>query len=474
MITSKTYTIETRLNQRDNAEIIEYAKEYNVLYGRMLRFAWHRYNNGGTFNMKKSDFNTILQRTFGVSKRLANSVISEIEGLYKALYQLKWYEYGQLKGKISKKRKKVKKLSEKVYAIREKAKDNGFTQSSLWYYRKLKADIFYAHQKINRMEQKKKNLLKEIQSKDLHICFGSKKLFYAQFNLKENNLTNHKVWLERFRQARDNRSLYIGSKDESRCNQILQLTSMVNAGKGNSFTIQLCKNTKELRHVRGFCVFKYMDVLLTNSLIKQDHGVTYRIVFRGSKCYLQAMATLDKDTNDCKTRSSYGTIGLDYNDGFIELAETNETGNLVHLEHFDLKFHGTGDSATSEIREVASRIVNYALLTGKDIVIEDLDFRKAKSETDEAKSEDGKEYNKMIHAFDYSRYKKSFENCCFRRDVNLMEVNPAYTSKIAKQKYCDRKKLVIHQGASFVIARKGQGYVDKYIKPKKRKTKKSV
>ncbi len=212
-----------------------------------------------------------------------------------------------------------------------------------------------------------------------------------------------------------------------------------------------------------------MDGLLANFLVKQDHGITYRIVFRGNKCYLQAMVTLDKDTNDCKTRSSYGTIGLDYNDGFIELAETNETGNLVHLEHFDLKFHGTGNSATSEIREITSRIVNYALLTGKDIVIEDLDFRKAKSETDEAKSDDGKEYNKMIHAFDYSRYKKSFENCCFRRDVNLIEVNPAYTSKIAKQKYCDRKKLVIHQGASFVIARKGQGYVDKYVKKNKKK-----
>lgn len=474
MNTSKIFTIETRLNQRDNAEIIEYAKEYNVLYGKMLRFAWHRYNNGGTFNMKKSEFNTLLQRTFGISKRLANSVISEIEGLYKALYQLKWYEYGQLKGKIAKKRKKVENLSKKVYAIHEKAKKDEFTKSSLWYYRKLKADIFYAHQKINRMEQKRKNLLKEIQSKDLHICFGSKKLFYAQFNLKENNLTSHKVWLKHFRQARDNRSLYIGSKDEHRCNQILQLTPMVNAGKGNSFAIQLRKNTKAREYVRGFCTFKYMDGILANSLIKNDHGVTYRIVFRRRKCYLQAMVTLDKDDQNCKTRNSYGTIGLDYNDGFIELAETNETGNLVHLEHFDLKFHGTGNSATSEIRNVASRIVNYALLTGKDIVIEDLDFRKTKSETDKAKSEDGKEYNKMIHTFDYSRYKKSFERCCFRCDVNLIEVNPAYTSKIAKQKYCDKKKLVIHQGASFVIARKGQGYVDKYIKPKKRESKKSA
>ncbi len=324
------------------------------------------------------------------------------------------------------------------------------------------------------MEQKKKKLLKEIQGKNLHICFGSKKLFYAQLHLKENNLTSHKIWLEHFRQARDNRSLYIGSKDEHCCNQILQLTPMVNAEKDNIFAIQLRKNTKAREYARGFCNCKYMDEILANSLIKQDHGVPYRILFRGNKCYLQAMVTLDKDTNDCKTRSCYGTIGLDYNDGFIELAETNETGNLVHLKHFDLKFHGIGNSATNEIRTILSKIVDYALLTGKDIVIEDFYFRKTKSETDKAKSDYDKTYNRMIHAFDYLRYKKSFENCCVRRDVTLIKVNPAYTSKIAKQKYCDRKKLIIHQGAAHVIARKGQGYGDKYSKPKERKCKKSA
>ena len=34
MITSKAFTIETRLNPRDNAKIIEYTKEYSVLYGK--------------------------------------------------------------------------------------------------------------------------------------------------------------------------------------------------------------------------------------------------------------------------------------------------------------------------------------------------------------------------------------------------------------------------------------------------------
>ena len=56
MIVSKTFTLETRLNQNDNADLIKYVKEYNALYGRMLRFAWHRYNNGGKFSVKKSQF----------------------------------------------------------------------------------------------------------------------------------------------------------------------------------------------------------------------------------------------------------------------------------------------------------------------------------------------------------------------------------------------------------------------------------
>ena len=445
MIISKTYTIETRLNQRDNAELIEYVKNYNILYGKMIRFTWHHYNNGGTFNMKKHKFNTLLQSIFKVNKRLANSVINEVQRIYKSLYQHKWYEYNQLKGKIDKQYKKIKQLSNKVFAIHEKSKSEGFTASGLRYYRKLKKQIFNAKQRINYLKQKRDNLLKEIKSKDLHICFGTKKLFYAQFHLKENKFTSHAVWLEHFRKERDNRSLYIGSKDERCCNLIFQLMPLVNAGKHNKFMIQLRKNTKERQYVKGLCDFKYMDSIMVNNIIKKNHSISYRIVFRKSKCYVKAMITIDKDVDKCKTRNAHGTIGLDYNDGFIELAETNETGNLVNLKHFDLRFHGMGKKAENEIRTVVSGIVNYSIVTGKDIVIEELDFRKTKSEAESAKTDKGKNYNRMLHLFDYSRYKQSLYNCCFRKDVGLVKVNPAYTSKIAKQKYCNPKKLTIHQ-----------------------------
>ena len=153
MITSKAFTIETRLNPKDNAEIIEYAKEYSVLYGKMIRFTWHRIKNGGQLPIKKSDFNTLLQKTFGVNKRVANSVIYEIVGIYKSLYQLKWAEFFQLKAKIAKKHKKYEKLQQKVYVLKEKAKSNSLSANQLSYYRKIKADLFHAKQKNQSHEQ---------------------------------------------------------------------------------------------------------------------------------------------------------------------------------------------------------------------------------------------------------------------------------------------------------------------------------
>ena len=162
------------------------------------------------------------------------------------------------------------------------------------------------------------------------------------------------------------------------------------------------------------------------------------------------------------TFSKYGTIGLDYNDGFIELSETDECGNLIYQDHIILKEHGTGNKAKSEIEQAISKIVSYALTKGKDIIIEDLDFKKKKSTT--SKSDKNKKYNKMLHLFDYSRYKEIMENSCHRNRVYLNKINPYMTSQIGKQKYSNSKKLNIHQAASYVIARCGQGFKDKYKK----------
>ena len=73
----------------------------------------------------------------------------------------------------------------------------------------------------------------------------------------------------------------------------------------------------------------------------------------------------------------------------------------------------------------------------------------------------GRKYNKMLHLFDYSRYRETLANCCHRHRVLLQTISPKDTSRIGKQKYCYQKKLNTHQAASYVIARRGQGFMDR-------------
>ena len=125
-----------------------------------------------------------------------------------------------------------------------------------------------------------------------------------------------------------------------------------------------------------------------------------------------------------------------------------------------LWYHGTGTKAKTEIEQVVSQIVTMAKAKGKTIVIEQLDFKKTKAKQTKGNSQKGKEYNRMLHKFDYSRYKQKLKNIAFNQKVVLSLVSPRNTSKIGKQKYSNLMKLTIHQAASYVIARRYQGFKD--------------
>lgn len=85
---------------------------------------------------------------------------------------------------------------------------------------------------------------------------------------------------------------------------------------------------------------------------------------------------------------------------------------------------------------------------------------KTKSKATKGKSKNGKEYNKMLHSLAYRIFLDRTEQICNKKNVGLIKVNPAWTSWIAKNKFCDKMKLNIHTGASFVIARRGMNIKD--------------
>ena len=104
--------------------------------------------------------------------------------------------------------------------------------------------------------------------------------------------------------------------------------------------------------------------------------------------------------------------------------------------------------------------MELAIHTGKDLVVENLNFLKTKSKAIKGESKKGKKYNKMTHSLAYRMFLDRAEQICNRENVGLIKVNPAWTSWIAKNKFCDKMKLNVHTGAAFVIARRGMNIKD--------------
>lgn len=445
----RVYAVSTRLEM--TGELKAYLEDYIIFYNSIQRRMFHDLLHGIPDRMGMSRYISYICSTYGILKRTANSIRYDMQGRMKALQELKKDELYRISIKINSVQKKVERLKLDVNRLKLVAVRNRLDRTGLDAYRNNKASLYYQQNRLNRLVQRRAVLERQIGEKRFSLCFGTKKLFDAQYRLGENGFRSHEGWKHVFQKKRDSGIFFLGSGDESYGNQILQVKPV----KGG-FLMQFRKDKpyeSNGKYITMPVTFPYMADELVYAL-GNGRPVSYRISRKVRKWYLTAMFSMETDT---RTDKESGTMGIDYNDGFMELVETDRHGNMVHAEHISLEFHGIGGKAESEIKEKLSHIVKAASVKGKDIVIEDLDFRKKKAAQ---RKGDGKQYNRMLHLFDYHRYMFWLENLCIKYGVRLAKVNPAYTSKIGKQKYSYDRKLTVHRAAAFVIARKGQGFKD--------------
>lgn len=140
----------------------------------------------------------------------------------------------------------------------------------------------------------------------------------------------------------------------------------------------------------------------------------------------------------------------------MTLAETNQYGHLVGTHLLPYRFKA-GNRTSTDLEAIAAVAVKRALASGKDICVENLDFRGKKAST---LRKQGRKYNEMLHSLAYRQFVDKIEQRAYRSAVSVRRVNPAWTSWLAKQLYCPTMKLNTHVGAAYVIARRGQGYKD--------------
>lgn len=439
----RKYTVVTQLHEQNNKELIEYVEVARHAYAKAVRETFYVIKNSEDFN--KSSFNTYLQQTYGITKRTANSIILDAQGRISAFKELKIYEKTQLE-------RKIKHLENTVIPKLEQKRDDNSTMLRLGHsvslvsQRNLRRKIVAKKQKLNRLKQKLANLTYQIETSSFKFCFGTKHLLQKEYSA--------------FVERRDSQMSFVGSKTEFACNQLLQLHYNP---KNNKFELKMRKDFGGYKDLKGSDRFVFGKVYfrphkdkLVRILKDKNSPLSFKIIKKTGRYYLYCTFEVQLESEDFLTRSTYGTIGLDFNKGFITLSETNQYGHLVQTQFLPYRFK-SGNSTRTDLQQVISEVVSLALVEGKDLCIENLNFNQTKVKTE---TKQGKKYNDMIHSLAYSQFVDLVESIAYRNKVFIRKVNPAWTSWIAKQKYCPQMKLNVHVGASFIIARRGQGYKD--------------
>ena len=444
-----TITTELKLNKEYNQLVGKYISDYIEIFNKIQRLTFHRIKNYYIKNGKITfdDRNIIhaqLKEEFNLTSRAIDAILSNMLGRFESIKELKEFERKSLERKISTLEKELTKLKDERtlqrVSLNNNSKDFNFTK-----YKNLKIKIYWKQNRLNTKKQKLKNLEKEIETGKYKVCFGTKKLL--QKNYKE------------FVKKRDSEIYFLGrAGDRSCCNNNFQVEYN---SKINQFYFKIRKeiDLEDDKFVYGQFNFnnKNYTNLLKNLLRTKESALTYRIKIKNNRVFLQIIYNFEHNKDLCVTRSSYGVVGVDFNKGFVSVSETDKYGNLINTFNIDYQY-SKGNQTTNDFQIIATKLKDYCLNTCKDLVIEKLNFTKKK---DNLISKRGKKYNKMLSTLAYSKFDSIITAKCAKNRIFLHKVNPAWTSWIAKQKYCPKMKLNIHSGASYVIARRGMFLKDK-------------
>ena len=450
---------------KENSIVNKYFNEYGEYFGKIERNLFidlHKRKNTRT-KMKP-----IYMAKYDITARQYNAIVMQLEGKIKSLesnnkryieeteIQLSEIEKS-IKNKKIQKEKTLKKLNLQIEKL---GLSHDSTKKTIKKYKNIKFVIHQKKRKLRNVNHK----LNRLKNKDISICFGSKNLFLKQYNLKENNYNNHQEWKKHWKNSRSNQFFFVGSKDETFGNQTCTYDSNNNMRirVANKFTKKYGKYL-----ILENVLFKYgqeeIDKRLESykGLTKGGKTQLYygkSMSYRFEKSYESGQwyitANLNVDEKYTRTSTSIGCIGIDLNAGFISVVETDRFGNPLGKIDIPIDMYDRSkNQVKASLCDAIKLVIEYAIKTGKSITIEDLNLSEKKATL----GEKSRKYSRMLSGFAYTMFKETLERKAKLEGVELIKVNPAYTSFIGHIKFMKRYGLSSHQSAALVIARRGLG-----------------
>ena len=135
----------------------------------------------------------------------------------------------------------------------------------------------------------------------------------------------------------------------------------------------------------------------------------------------------------------------------VAAVETDRAGNPVARRTFDLPlYHKTRTQARAMIGEIAAVLGAWAVRSGKPVALEELDFERKRAELRER----GKGYARMLSSFAFGALSEAIHSRGARMGVQVISVDPAYSSTMGVIKYAALYGLSGDEAAALVLARR--------------------
>ena len=421
------FTYQTRLVLENQGSALD---AYASLYGVVERSLFAALAAGGDVSKLKSGF---LKR-FGITARQYNAVAISIKGKIASIRERRGGLIKEADTRIAKARKVIAKLETKCPGTNK------------------------LHQKRRRlatMEFRLAGMRKDHETGVVRLCFGSKRLFRAQFDLEANGYASMADWRVDWTGARASSFFVIGSKDETGGCQ----GCVAKVAEDGSLALRLRMPdgiAGQVKHIELVGVrFAYGQEKLLDALAA-GIAISYRFV-RDEKGW-RLFASAETSVPVRITHRQVGAIGVDVNADHLAVSELDRFGNVMDVLRIPCAIYGkTTDQAKALIGDAAKIIADRAIVSGKPVVIEKLDFAKKKAEAETASPG----YARKLSSFACSKTSEAIHSACFRCGVEVIEINPAYTSVIGAVNFAQQHGISVHLGAASAIARRGLSFSER-------------
>nr|MDJ0682665.1 hypothetical protein [Xenococcaceae cyanobacterium MO_167.B52] len=394
--------------------------------------------------MSENEIEKLYQSRFNLQWAWADSIATEVKQTHKQLITAKKLNISRIKEQIQKKIKKA----EATYKSLSKIKIP--TQ-------KQKNQALGLKSKIIKIQSLKKQLTQLKITDRLHICFGSSKLFNAQYHLSENGYLSHEEWLADWKKKRGGRFYCVGKSTLGGGTMI-----KINHVAGDNFeAVITLPRFMELEYGKKFIIpFQVTECRRRRKssllyALRARHPITVQVFRREHKSdqwYIHLTTYVQKVP--ITTSLNNGCIGVDFNRDSVEWAYILHDGNIK--KKGKLLFNWRGFSSGQRqvmMRDLVVKLTDMAFNYQCPIAIESLDFSKKKA----SQSEASKVYNSMLSNLSTGMFREALTSRCQRFGIGLYKVNPAFTSVIGMIKFMPKYGLNSGTAAAMTIARRAMG-----------------